>query len=161
FHRRDQEGKEQVFDEKLFNKLDKLKSGEKKLLAAIKQTHDEIIKEQKAITESSGRSGNRDYEVICSMGREIISVMDLIPQSLRYHGGSVILSVTPNVPASSARSLYAAMLNPQGRFLYEEPRVEERIDPSGSEPGSGRDDVVLLADVDSSVLDELVDTFNK
>ncbi|GKB65268.1 hypothetical protein Tco_0921454 [Tanacetum coccineum] len=83
------------------------------------------------------------------------------PWHLTSEPGSVILSVTPNVPASSARSLYAAMLNHQGRFLYEAPRVEDRIDPSGSGPGSGRDDVVLLADVDSSVLDELVDTFNK
>lgn len=76
--------------------------------------------------------------------------------------------VTPNVPASSTRSLYAAMLTPQGRFLYdmflyEPPRTDEKLDRSGSGPGSGseQDDVVLLADVDCSVLDELIDTLKK
>ncbi|MFS8032515.1 putative GTP-binding protein TrmE/Glycine cleavage system T protein, domain 1 [Helianthus anomalus] len=74
--------------------------------------------------------------------------------------------VTPNVPASSARSVYAAMLTPQGRFLYdlflyEPPRVDERLDESGSGPGPDPDEVVLLADVDCSVLDELVETLKK
>ncbi|KAL7610200.1 hypothetical protein Lser_V15G09744 [Lactuca serriola] len=76
--------------------------------------------------------------------------------------------VTPNLPASSARSLYAAMLTPQGRFLYdmflyEPPRSDEKLDPSGSRPGTEpkQDEVELLADVDSSVLDELVDTLKK
>ncbi|KAK1438705.1 hypothetical protein QVD17_04515 [Tagetes erecta] len=76
--------------------------------------------------------------------------------------------VTPNVPASSSRSLYAAMLTPQGRFLYdmflyEPPRTDEKLDPSGSGPGSGseQDDIVLLADVDCSVSDELIDTLKK
>ncbi|KAL8200850.1 hypothetical protein R6Q57_012189 [Mikania cordata] len=74
--------------------------------------------------------------------------------------------VTPNVPASAARSVYAAMLTPQGRFLYdmflyEPPRTDEKLDPSGSGPGSGSYEVVLLADVDCSVLDEMVDTLKK
>lgn len=76
--------------------------------------------------------------------------------------------VTPNLPASSARSLYAAMLTPQGRFLYdmflyEPPRSDEKLDPSGSRPGTEpkQDEVELLADVDSSVLDELVDALKK
>lgn len=70
--------------------------------------------------------------------------------------------VTPNLPASSARSLYAAMLTPQGRFLYdmflfEPPRTDEKLDPSGPE----QSEVELLADVDSSVMDELVETLKK
>lgn len=74
--------------------------------------------------------------------------------------------VTPNVPVSSARSMYAAMLTPQGRFLfdmflYEAPRVDEKLDPNGSSSGSGHGDVELLADVDCSVLDELVETLKK
>lgn len=74
--------------------------------------------------------------------------------------------VTPNLPASSARSLYAALLTPQGRFLYdmflyEPPRTDEKLDPSGSRPGPEQDEVVLLADVDCSVLDELVETLKK
>ncbi|KVH92707.1 Glycine cleavage T-protein, C-terminal barrel [Cynara cardunculus var. scolymus] len=64
--------------------------------------------------------------------------------------------VTPNVLALSARSLYAAMLTPQGRFLYdmflyEPPRTNEKPDPSGSRRRSDQDEVVLLADVDCSV----------
>ncbi|KAI3710971.1 hypothetical protein L2E82_40771 [Cichorium intybus] len=74
--------------------------------------------------------------------------------------------VTPNVPASSARSMYAAMLTPQGRFLYdmflyEPPRTDEKLDRSGSRPGPEYDEVELLADVDCSVLDELVETLKK
>ncbi|XP_076923711.1 putative transferase At4g12130, mitochondrial [Bidens hawaiensis] len=74
--------------------------------------------------------------------------------------------VTPNVPASSARSLYAALLSPQGRFLYdlflyEHPRIEEKLDRVGSGPGPDPGEVVLLADVDCSVLDELVETLKK
>ncbi|KAI3727521.1 hypothetical protein L6452_16137 [Arctium lappa] len=74
--------------------------------------------------------------------------------------------VTPNLPASSARPLYTAMLTPQGRFLYdmflyELPRTSEKLDPSGSRPGPKQDEVVLLADVDCSVLDELVETLKK
>lgn len=74
--------------------------------------------------------------------------------------------LSPNLPASSARSLYAAMLTPQGRFLYdlflyEPPRTDEKLDPSGSGPGPEQDEVELLADVDCSVLDELVETLKK
>nr|XP_043606362.1 putative transferase At4g12130, mitochondrial [Erigeron canadensis] len=74
--------------------------------------------------------------------------------------------VTPNVPATSARSLYAAMLTPQGRFfcdmfLYEPPRADEKLDPTGSTGGPHRDEMTLLADVDCDVLDDLFATFNK
>nr|XP_043623141.1 putative transferase At4g12130, mitochondrial [Erigeron canadensis]XP_043623143.1 putative transferase At4g12130, mitochondrial [Erigeron canadensis]XP_043623144.1 putative transferase At4g12130, mitochondrial [Erigeron canadensis] len=74
--------------------------------------------------------------------------------------------VTPNVPASSARSLYAAMLTPQGRFfcdmfLYEPPQTNEKLDPTGSSVGPHRDELTLFADVDCDVLDDLFATFKK
>ncbi|KAJ9549949.1 hypothetical protein OSB04_022492 [Centaurea solstitialis] len=74
--------------------------------------------------------------------------------------------VSPNVPASSARPMYAALLTAQGRFLYdlflyEPPRTDERLDPTGSGPGPGNGEVVVLADVDCSVLDELVEMLKK
>ncbi|XP_071702916.1 putative transferase At4g12130, mitochondrial [Rutidosis leptorrhynchoides] len=73
--------------------------------------------------------------------------------------------ISPNVPACS-RSIYAALLTPQGRFfcdmfLYEAPSTHEKLDQSGSKSGPDPDNVVLLADVDYSVLDELLETLKK
>lgn len=75
---------------------------------------------------------------------------------------------TPNLPYESASPVYAALLNPQGRFLYDlflysSPKPEEKLDRSGSGPGSGPGDasVEVFADVDASVLDELLQTLKK
>ncbi|CAN8246397.1 unnamed protein product [Cochlearia groenlandica] len=76
---------------------------------------------------------------------------------------------TPNIPSVTTPPMYAAMLTPQGRFmydffLYEPPRPEEKLDRTGSGPGSdpGHDgSVEILADVDVSVLDELLETLKK
>ena len=75
--------------------------------------------------------------------------------------------VTPNVPFLSASPMYALMLNPQGRFLYDLflyrlARPSEKLDWTGSAPGEdlGRP-LELLADVDATVLDELLERFNK
>ncbi|CAH1424611.1 unnamed protein product [Lactuca virosa] len=48
-------------------------------------------------------------------------------------------------------------------FLYNPPRPDEKLDPigSGSRPRLEQDEVELLADVDCSVLDELVETLKK
>ncbi|KAL9365430.1 hypothetical protein Peur_043303 [Populus x canadensis] len=59
--------------------------------------------------------------------------------------------------------MYAAFSTSQGRFLsdlflYRKPRGEEKLDGSGSGPCG---DLELFADVDSSVLDELLQTFKK
>lgn len=74
---------------------------------------------------------------------------------------------TPNLAPLSVPPMYAAMLTPQGRFLYDlflyrPPRAEEKLDRTGSGPGPASDEPVeLLADVDSSVLDEFLQTLKK
>ncbi|XP_024394841.1 putative transferase At4g12130, mitochondrial [Physcomitrium patens] len=62
--------------------------------------------------------------------------------------------------------MYTAMLNSQGRFLYDlflyKPNVEEeKLDRTGSGPGESRNAPVLLADVDSAVAVELVTYLKK
>ncbi|XWS49045.1 hypothetical protein CRYUN_Cryun13aG0129700 [Craigia yunnanensis] len=70
----------------------------------------------------------------------------------------------PNVASVVVPPMYAALLTPQGRFLYDlflyrPPRPEEKLDRTGSGPGSGSGgSVEILADVDGSVLDELLAT---
>ncbi|CAN1333182.1 Putative transferase At4g12130, mitochondrial [Linum perenne] len=74
---------------------------------------------------------------------------------------------TPNMPAASEPPMYAALLTPQGRFLYDfflyKPAKEtEKLDPTGSGPGSeSGGSYELFADVDASVLDELLQTLKK
>ncbi|KAE8657367.1 hypothetical protein F3Y22_tig00116996pilonHSYRG00571 [Hibiscus syriacus] len=74
---------------------------------------------------------------------------------------------TPNLASVVVPPLYAALLTPQGRllydlFLYRLPRPEENLDRIGSGPGSGSDgSVEILADVDMSILDELLVTLKK
>ncbi|XVE57746.1 hypothetical protein DITRI_Ditri04bG0114500 [Diplodiscus trichospermus] len=74
---------------------------------------------------------------------------------------------TPNVASVVVQPLYAALLTPQGRFLYNlflyrPPRTWEKLDRTGSGPGRGSDgSVEILADVDRSFLDELLATLKK
>ncbi|KAG1360746.1 putative transferase, mitochondrial [Cocos nucifera] len=75
---------------------------------------------------------------------------------------------TPNVAHKFYPPVYAALLTPQGRFLYDLflyrlPAAEEKLDKTGSGPGSSDDEepLILLADVDAAVLDELLDCFKK
>ena len=73
---------------------------------------------------------------------------------------------TANLPSVSTPPIYAAMLTPQGRFLYDfflyRPCMpNEKLDGSGSGPGPEPDELELYADVDSSVLDELLETLEK
>lgn len=75
---------------------------------------------------------------------------------------------TPNLSSVSVPPMYAAMLTPQGRFLYDmfiyRPSWPvEKLDQSGSGPGPGPnpDEFELFADVDGSVVDELLGTLNK
>lgn len=73
---------------------------------------------------------------------------------------------TPNLPAVSTPPVYAAMLTPQGKFLYDfvlygPARADQRLDGSGSGPGAGPDEVEVYADVDGSVVDELLETLTK
>ncbi|CAN0841881.1 Putative transferase At4g12130, mitochondrial [Linum grandiflorum] len=74
---------------------------------------------------------------------------------------------TPNMPAASEPPMYAALLTPQGRFLYDfflyrPAKQGEKLDTTGSGPGSEPDgSIELFADVDASVLDELLQTLKK
>ncbi|KAF9617818.1 hypothetical protein IFM89_039000 [Coptis chinensis] len=66
---------------------------------------------------------------------------------------------TPNVATVSTPPMYAALLTPQGRFLYDfflykPPQSNEKLDKSNEL-------FELLADVDSLVLDEILDCFKK
>ncbi|XP_021901826.1 putative transferase At4g12130, mitochondrial isoform X3 [Carica papaya] len=84
-------------------------------------------------------------------------------------GGQNSSLPTPNLPSVSASPIYAALLTPQGRFLYDlflyrPSRPEEKLDRTGSGPGpdSGLSgSVELFADVDTSVFDELLATFKR
>ncbi|KAJ7952449.1 Glycine cleavage T-protein aminomethyltransferase [Quillaja saponaria] len=73
---------------------------------------------------------------------------------------------TSNLPSASIPPMYAALLTPQGRFLYDlflyrPPRSELKLDRTGSRPGSSGEPFELFADVDASVLDELLETLKK
>ncbi|XP_030524676.1 putative transferase At4g12130, mitochondrial isoform X2 [Rhodamnia argentea] len=73
---------------------------------------------------------------------------------------------TPNLPLLTVPPMYAALLTPQGRFLYDlflyrPARPEEKLDKTGSGPRSDDGELELLADVDAQVLDEVVQTFKR
>ncbi|XP_047964168.1 putative transferase At4g12130, mitochondrial [Salvia hispanica] len=75
-------------------------------------------------------------------------------------------AVTPNMPAVAAPPVYAAMLTPQGRFLYDfflyrPPRSEEKLDRTGSGPGPDSGELEIYADVDGSVIDEVLAALKK
>ncbi|KAK4389414.1 putative transferase, mitochondrial [Sesamum angolense] len=73
---------------------------------------------------------------------------------------------TPNMPVCVAPPVYAAMLTPQGRFLYDfflyrAPRTDEKLDWTGSGPGPDPGELEIFADVDGSVMDELLPTLKR
>ncbi|KAJ8526820.1 hypothetical protein K7X08_029297 [Anisodus acutangulus] len=73
---------------------------------------------------------------------------------------------TTNVPFVSVPPVYGALLTPQGRFLYDmflyrPPRADEKLDQTGSGPGSDPGELELFADVDGSELDELLQILKK
>lgn len=74
---------------------------------------------------------------------------------------------TTNMPTVTTPPLYAALLTPQGRFLYDlflyrPSQPDEKLDKTGTGPGeNGNQEFDLFADVDSIVLDELLDCFKK
>ncbi|KAI3468873.1 hypothetical protein Pfo_025536 [Paulownia fortunei] len=74
--------------------------------------------------------------------------------------------ITPNMPVVVTPPVYAAMLTPQGRFLYDfflyrPPRPDEKLDRSGSGPGLDPGELEIYADVDGSVVDELLATLKR
>ncbi|XP_078448035.1 glycine cleavage T-protein family [Wolffia australiana] len=75
---------------------------------------------------------------------------------------------TPNLAVHQAAPVYAAMLTPQGRFLYDfflyRPSCSrEKLDRFGSGPGPENHDGcrTVFADVDAAVVDELLAMFRK
>ncbi|RZR99232.1 hypothetical protein BHM03_00028734 [Ensete ventricosum] len=98
-------------------------------------------------------------------------VLPLDPQFLPAgEGGDSPTSYipTPNLDHRSPPPIYAALLTPQGRFLYDfflyrPPRADWKLDRTGSGPGSeeSEEPFTLLADVDAAVMDELLDCFKK
>ncbi|CAL9197787.1 unnamed protein product [Musa hybrid cultivar] len=76
---------------------------------------------------------------------------------------------TPNLTYRSPPPIYAALLTPQGRFLYDlflyrPPRPDEKLDGrtgSGSGSADSEEPFTLLADVDTAVVDDLLDCFKK
>ncbi|CAL0326171.1 unnamed protein product [Lupinus luteus] len=75
---------------------------------------------------------------------------------------------TPSIPAAIVPPTYTALLTPQGRFLYDlflykPPTSNTKLDNTATAPGSGSHDEPfdLFADVDVSVLDELIVIFKK
>ncbi|CAA6656231.1 unnamed protein product [Spirodela intermedia] len=75
---------------------------------------------------------------------------------------------TTNLPLYQPSPVYAAMLTPQGRFLYDlflyrPSRPGEKLDRAGTGPGPENHDGdhTLFADVDGSLLDELLGCFRK
>ncbi|KAG0613504.1 hypothetical protein M758_6G108400 [Ceratodon purpureus] len=73
---------------------------------------------------------------------------------------------SPNAPAVYYPPLYTAMLNSQGRFLYDlflyrPSEGRERLNRSGSGPGEDGDAPVLLADVDVGNVDEIIGYLKK
>ena len=73
---------------------------------------------------------------------------------------------SPNAPAIYYPPLYAAMLNSQGRFmydifLYKPSEGRDKLNRSGSGPGEDRDAPVLLADVDVGTVDEIIGYLKK
>ncbi|VFQ88730.1 unnamed protein product [Cuscuta campestris] len=73
---------------------------------------------------------------------------------------------TSNAAFTAAPPVYAALLTPQGRFLYDmflyrPPRSDEKLDSTGSGPGPKAGEFKLYADVDGSVLDEFMETLKK
>lgn len=89
----------------------------------------------------------------------------LLTNDVRKFGEPVAEKVstlaTVNMPTVGTPPIYAAMLTPQGRFLYDfflyrPPRPDEKLDRTGSGPGPTTKEVELYADVDGSVVDELI-----
>ncbi|PIN05732.1 Transcription factor, component of CCR4 transcriptional complex [Handroanthus impetiginosus] len=103
--------------------------------------------------------------VIRFKGPETIKFLQgLLTNDVRSLGDPETLaenSITPNMLVAGTQPVYAAMLTPQGRFLcdlflYRPPRPDEKLDRTGSGPGPDPGDLEIYADVDKSVMDELL-----
>lgn len=121
-------------------------------------------------TKGPYASNLKTRRVIRFDGPDVISFLQgLVTNDVtKFEDGPSRQTSTPSVNASVAYHppLYAAMLNSQGRFLYDlflyKPNVEEeKLVRSGSGPGKSENPPVLLADVDAGLAEEIVDYLNK
>ncbi|CAN6909706.1 unnamed protein product [Brassica oleracea] len=111
--------------------------------------------------EDAGPMASRlkSRSVIQFSGPDTIKFLQgLLTNDVRRFGEKSSTVPTPNMPSVSTPPMYAALLTPQGRFLYDfflyrPTRPDEKLDRTGS--------VELFADVDVSVLDELLETLKK
>ncbi|KAF8032865.1 hypothetical protein BT93_D1676 [Corymbia citriodora subsp. variegata] len=81
-------------------------------------------------------------------------------------GEKTLNPAMPNMPVITVPPMYAALLTPQGRFLYDlflymPTKPEEKLNKTRSGRGSNDGELELLADVDTQVLDEVVQTFKR
>ncbi|XP_020250318.1 uncharacterized protein LOC109827712 [Asparagus officinalis] len=89
------------------------------------------------------------------------------PDTIKFLQGLLTNDVTtPNVPFRAPPPIYAALLTPQGRFLYDlvlyrPPGGEVTLDRAGSGPGPDNpgEEFAVMADVDASTVDEVLDCF--
>lgn len=85
----------------------------------------------------------------------------------RFEQKSSETLVTYNLAAAISPPIYAALLTPQGRFLYDfflyKPAMEEdKLNLTGSGPASESDKPFeIFADVDSTVLDEILTSLRR
>lgn len=92
---------------------------------------------------------------------DVRSLSEASPDTDSYPMGTTL-----NMPAIVVPPVYAALLTPQGKFLfdmflYRPPRPDEKLDRTGTGPGPDPGEFELFADVDSSALDELLETLKK
>lgn len=87
--------------------------------------------------------------------------------TVKFLHGLLTNDVRRFAAAHEVSPLYAALLTPQGRFmydlfLYKPPSIEEKFNETGSGPDlNGVGEFQLFADVDSKFLDELIQTFKR
>ncbi|WJX90359.1 hypothetical protein P8452_72265 [Trifolium repens] len=133
---------------------------------AIHQTIPKHQNETKLQTAGPVASLIKSRSVIRFRGPDTVKFLQgLLTNDIRKFGDKTANFPTPNIPATSFPPIYAALLTPQSRFLYDlflykPPTSDTKLDSTG--PVSELNEPFeLFADVDASVLDELLATFTK
>ncbi|KAL9246793.1 hypothetical protein vseg_020286 [Gypsophila vaccaria] len=113
----------------------------------------------------------KSRSVIRFAGPETVKFLQgMLTNDVRRFGEPVDEKVTTlatsNLPTVGSTPVYAALLTPQGRFLYDffvyrPPRPDEKLDRTGSGPGPRPGEVEVFADVDAGVVDEVMETLKR
>ncbi|KAL8166167.1 hypothetical protein V2J09_007666 [Rumex salicifolius] len=137
--------------------------------AALRFTHSRSLSSQTPL-ESAGVMASclKSRSVISFRGPETSKFLQgLLTNDLRRFQEDLTSGTpTTNMPTGCYPPIYAAMLTPQGRFLYDlflyrPGRLDMKLDETGSGPGGKPEEFVMYADVDGTVVDELLQTLNK